>query len=172
MNTHPSEQLLRYLDGSLTEKELEKLQGELKQSPELQAKLAELESIHRFLEKKSRLEMPSKNFTQRVMDRLDTLPQTSFISPRNGLYLLVGILVASGMLVMILSSGALNNMTTTLSVENPISNQNLLDISKVSLPIDIKLVIKVIIFINLALAFVMLDRTILRPLFRQRSETW
>ena len=171
MNTQRDEELLRYLDGALSEQEVKKLTDELLQSADLTNRLNELEQVHQFLKRKAKLEVPSKNFTQRVMANLDQVPQTATLSPRNGLYLLLGVVVASGILITLLSNGLFNGLSTTLSVDNPIPNTNLIDVSKISLPFDSKTIVKGIIFVNLALAFVMLDRTILKPLFRQRNET-
>lgn len=170
MNTTQDEKILRMLDGDLTEVEKEKLQKEIASSPALQARWKELESIHVFLSKRSKIEIPSKTFTQKVMSGLDRAPSRSMISPRNGIYLLLGILVASGLLISLLSSGAFNGLTTTLAVDNPLKNQELISVPTVSIPFDGKTIIKSIIFINLALALVMLDRTILRPLFQHRNE--
>lgn len=169
MDRTKEEQLLRYLDGDLSAAESDALQKEIATSPELKSKLEELQSIDVFFSKRSKLEMPSKMFTQKVMSGLDAAPTPSVLSPRNGLYLLIGIIVASGILVSLLSNGVFNGLNTTLTVDNPVSNQNL-NIPQFNIPFDGKTVIKSIIFVNLALALIMLDRTILRPLFQHRNE--
>ncbi len=162
------DRILRYLDGLMSETEKEAFLKEVATISTLQERLKEMEAVHLFLLKKSKLEIPSKNFTQKVMSGLEAKPNI-FISPRNGLYLLAGILVASGILVSLISNGVFNDLSTTIAIENPLVKQQIVKTPTFNLPFDSKTIIKSILLVTMALAFVMLDRTILRPLFQKRS---
>jgi hypothetical protein len=163
------DQLQRYLDNEMGESEKATFISEISRSSLLQERLKNLESVHEFLQRKAKMEIPSKNFTQKVMSGLDAKPSIFIMSPRNGLYLLAGILVASGILVSLISGGVFNDLTTTLAIDNPLVKQEVITTPKFSLPFDGKTIIKSILLVNMALAFIMLDRTILRPLFQKRS---
>lgn len=156
--------LLRYLDGTLTDQEKESLLSQLATSPELKSKLEALERTHAFLVGSGALQNPSANFTQRVMMGIN-MPQA--FSPRNGIYLLLGIMVASGLLISILSGNTFEPVT--IGIESEFVRQVWMKAPSLSIPFDLGLVIKSIVFVNLGLALVMLDRTILKPLFRNRG---
>ncbi|MBK5279655.1 MAG: hypothetical protein JJE09_12410 [Bacteroidia bacterium] len=163
------EQLLQYLDGILTQNERIELEELLARNTHLTNRLAELRSIHNALSTTSRLEQPSKVFTDKVMTNLDQLPARSALSPKNGLLLLFGILVAVGVMALLLSLGVFDNMNDTLSFDNfPIENKFI----KNPLPtiqFNGKWMVNGILILTMGLAFVLLDRTILKPYFERRS---
>jgi len=162
------EELLRYLDGELDAEQRKSLEAEIAQSQALKNKRDELNVIHAYLMRKTALEAPSRNFTQKVMEGLETQPARSFISPRKGLLLFIGIIIASGVALVLLSSGVFDQTTTSLVVDAPIKNKWMEDLS-LSIPFNIKMLVNGILFLNLGLALVLLDRTILRPLFQKRT---
>ncbi len=57
-------------------------------------KSREVRLIDSVLGQKAKLESPSSNFTHRVMMNLHSMPVASSLSPRNGLLLLCGTIVA------------------------------------------------------------------------------
>jgi len=163
------EELLRYLDGDLETSHKIKLEVELQGSAELRERLEELRVIRAFLLQKATLETPSKTFTPKVMAGWDVQPVNSVFSPRKGLLLLLGVIIASGLALILLSNGVFDQTTTSLLVDaTPIKNKWIQDPS-FSIPFNGKILVNGIIFLNLALALVLLDRTVLRPLFQKRA---
>ena len=161
------EELLHYLDGELGSVQKVSLEAEIQGSILLKNRLQELQTVQSFLMRKATLESPSKNFTLKVMEGLDTQPVRSLFSPRKGLLLLIGVIIASGISLMLLTSGVFDSTTTSLIVDAP-KNKWIQDPS-FSIPFNGKFLVNGIIFLNLALALVLLDRTILRPLFQKRT---
>lgn len=162
--------LLNYLDGTLDSNELKRVELQIQQSTEMRMRLDELRAIHTILQRKNVLEIPSKNFTQRVLNNLDSFKYPQTISPKNGMFLLGGIMVAVGITLSLISSGSFDSVSTPLSLnELPLKKEWI----KNPLPtflINAKQVMKVIMILATGLSFVLLDRTILRPLFARRSK--
>jgi hypothetical protein len=135
----------------------------------MKKRLGELQAIHSVLQKQSRLELPSKNFTEKVMANLHVRPSFTFLSPKNGLLLLVGLLVATGIAISLLQSGQFDQWHTLFNIgQMPVKN-NLVKVPT-SVPFDLKLIVKIFVMINIVIGFVLLDRTILRPIFQKRAE--
>lgn len=103
----------------------------------------------------NKLETPSSNFTHRVMMNLHSIPVASALSPKNGILLLGGTLVAVMMLTLLLTTGMFD------SVE-------LRDV-KTNIAVNGKWAMRGLILLNIVLAFLLFDRTILRPLFNKRA---
>jgi anti-sigma factor RsiW len=162
------EELLRYLDGELDNIQKTNLEAEIQRSSILKSRLDELQAVRSFLTRKVTLETPSKNFTQKVMEGLDAQPVRSLFSPRKGLLLLVGVIIASSIALMLVSNGVFDQSTTSLLVDAPIKNKWIPD-TTFSIPFNGKILVNGILFLNLGLALILLDRTILRPLFQKRS---
>src|SRR5437899_1451721 len=112
------EKLLSYLDGTLDEAALLKINHIVKSQPEAEKRLKELRVVHDFLKIKNKLEQPSKNFTDVVLQNLHQSSAKFFFSPRNGLLLLAGILVASGLGLALLSAGSFDQLHTFFNFEN------------------------------------------------------
>jgi hypothetical protein len=165
---HLEDTLLDYLDGNLTSAQRGKFEQLLKANGDLQVRLEELRMADRVLRHLS-VEQPSKNFTSLVMSRLDQYPARTGFSNRirNGILLLTGIIIVMAIAVMLVYSGVFDENTTfdpnRIAWIHRYIKQTLPSIS-----IDGKLIINVIILLNMTLAFIVLDRAILRPLFRQR----
>jgi len=163
------DQLLQYLDGTLAEKDKIELEMLLANNANFEMRLAELRSIHTALSRNARLEQPSKLFTDKVMHNLDRLPVEITTSPRNGLLLLLGILVATGAMIFLLASGVFDNLNETISLDKLVLKNNLITNPLPSIPINGKWMVNGILLLTLGLAFVLLDRTILKPYFDRRS---
>ncbi|MEQ1588131.1 MAG: hypothetical protein ABL895_19775 [Cyclobacteriaceae bacterium] len=161
------EELLRYLDGELETSLKIKLEAEL-QGPDLKERLEELRTIRSFLVRKATFETPSKTFTQKVMTGLDAQPVKSLFSPRKGLLLLMGVIIASVLALMLLSNGVFDQTSSLLVDTTPIKNK-WIEETTFTIPFNGKILVNGIIFLNLALALVLLDRTVLRPLFQKRA---
>jgi len=119
----------------------------------------ELRLVDETLSKKNKLETPSSNFTHRVMMNLHSIPAASSLSPKNGLFLLTGTLVAVLILTFLVSGGTFDTVNQTINVPE----------IKTSVPVNGKWVMKGLIILNIVLAFILFDRTILRPLFNKRA---
>jgi anti-sigma factor RsiW len=159
--------LFEYMDGGLKGIEKENIEQLLKTSPALQARLEELRKLDSDL-RTIKIEQPSKNFTQRVMSKLDQYPLRSSMTFRNSIFLLAGVLVAVGVGSLLVAGGVFDG-TSTIDL-----NQTIVPVNKyIEKPLPTfnfngKLMVNIIILLNLALAFVVLDRAILKPWFEKR----
>jgi anti-sigma factor RsiW len=155
------------MDGGLKGIEKENIEQLLKSSPALQARLEELRKLDADL-RTIKIEQPSKNFTQRVMSKLDQYPLRSNMTFRNSIFLLAGVLVAVGVGSLLVAGGVFDG-TSTIDL-----NQTIVPVNKyIEKPLPTfnfngKLMVNIIILLNLALAFVVLDRAILKPWFEKR----
>lgn len=168
MKTLPiqDEKLFEYIDGGLKGVEKENIEQLLKGSPALQARLEELRSLDTNLRLVS-IEQPSKNFTQRVMHKLDQYPLRSGNFPlRNGIFLLIGVLVAVGVGSLLVAAGVFDGTSSIDLNQTIVPNKYIQKLP--TFTIDGKLVVNIIILLNLALAFMVLDRAVLRPWFERR----
>ena len=168
LSPNKEKELLRYLDGELDVVSKTNLEEEMKHSMLLKARLDELRTVHTFLQRKTTLENPSRNFTQKVIEGLDAQPVKLLFSPRKGLLLLLGIIIASGIALMLLTNGVFDQSTSLLVDTAPIKNKWIVD-TTFSIPFNGKILVNGILFLNLGLALILLDRTILRPLFQKRT---
>ncbi len=170
ISTSNDDSLLNYLDGTLDASESKRIEEQIQQSADLKRRLEELRAIHVILQHQGAILNPSKNFTQRVLGNLDSFKYPQTISPKNGMLLLGGIAVAVGITLSLISSGSFDSVSTPLSLnELPIKKEWI----KNPLPtfsLNVKQVMKVIMILATGLSFVLLDRTILRPLFARRSK--
>lgn len=159
--------LIAYLDGTLSPTEKEQLEQELANSTALQQRLAALQTVTHVL-KTITLEQPSKNFTQRVMSGLDQYPVRSGLSLKNGILLLVGVMIAVGIGAFLLSAGVFDS-SGSIDLNNMVIENKYIQESLPSIPVNGKLVMNIIIMLNIALAFLVLDRAILKPWFERRT---
>ncbi len=160
------EKLFEYIDGGLKGSEKVSIEQLLKNTPALHARLEELRRLDTEL-RSAKIEQPSKNFTQRVMSKLDQYPmRSSNLTFRNGILLLAGVMVAVGIGSLLVAGGVFDTssidlyQTTILNkyIQKPLPTFNF----------NGKLIMNVIILLNLALAFLVLDRAILKPWFERR----
>ena len=165
ISQHLDDELLLYLDGELDSTAKEKLELALQQDEALKHRLTELQTMESFL-KSDTLESPSKNFTQLVMNKLDQYPaQTSSFSMFNGILLLAGILLMTGIAAILVSSGVFDQASGALDLNTLEISQHYIQRTLPSIPIYGKLIVNVIIVLNLGLCWLILDRTILKPFF-------
>ncbi|QOI97577.1 MAG: hypothetical protein HRU69_08780 [Flammeovirgaceae bacterium] len=159
------DQLLNYLDGTLKPEEQTLLKQTLMSNQRANERLEELRLIHTYL-KSVRVEETSKNFTEGVINRLNQ-PQLSGYLTRNGILLLAGALVTIGLASLLLSSGMFDSVTSInlnqLGITNTYFERNL-----PTIPFNGRLIVNMVILANIALAFIVLDRTVLKPWFERR----
>jgi len=161
------DQLAKYIDDELDEKQRASFERLLGDNDLLQERYVSMMETHQLL-KTQPMQIPSKNFTERVMQNLDlyTPPGLPF-SIRNGVLLVSGVLIAGVLALYLVGHGAFDGSVTIASPLNPSLSEKLLDRRIPSISFDGKMLVNAIVLINLALAWVVLDRTILRPLFRR-----
>jgi len=135
----------------------------------LRFRLEELQSVHHWL-LQTKPDQPANNFTDLVMANLSSYPLSSSISIRNGIFLLLGVLLAAGIGTVLQAAGLFDNTIATLDLGNSSIFERLANRSLPSVAINGKIVVNIIILLNLGLAWLVLDRAILRPLFKRRTE--
>lgn len=129
----------------------------------------ELHTIERYL-KSARIEQPSANFTQRVMINLHRTTAISLSLPsRNKMLMLAGILVAIGVTILLLAGGAFESVTRITVDQTLIPNEQIREHIP-SIPFDGKLIFNIVILMNLGIAFIILDRAVLKPWFSRRAK--
>lgn len=127
----------------------------------------ELNAIDRYFET-VRIEQPSANFTQHVMSNLHRASAAALGLPsRNKMLMLAGILATIGIAILLLAGGAFESVTT-ITVDQDILPNNQIREYIPTIPFNGKLVINIVILMNLALAFIILDRAVLKPWFERR----
>lgn len=162
------ELLVAYLEGKLTGEKLEKIEKGLDASEALRSRLEVLRLVQQSLERNTLLH-PSANFTNKVMGNLDKVPAATMLTPKNGLLLLAGILVAMGICTSLVDTGIFNTLNGMLSLNQLNLPTQLNTPTLPAIPLSGRLIVNSIIALNMGLAFLLLDRTILRPFFNRRS---
>jgi len=163
------DQLLNFLDGSSSEAERDNIKKLISSNLELKKRAEELQIIDNFLQRQNKIETPSKNFTEKVMSGLHAQPSFTFLSPRNGFLLLVGLIVASGLAVVMASTNSFDQWHPFFNLDQIPLKNNWVKLPT-SIPIDVKQVVKLFVMVNIVIGFILLDRTILRPIFQKRAE--
>jgi hypothetical protein len=161
--------LLNYLDGSLKSEEKADIEKLIRENDPLRARLEELRIIH-FTLRQNKLDQPSRNFTQLVMGKLDGYAERSSFPIRNGIWLLAGVLVAVGIVALLVSSGLFDQTQTVVDLNKINLPKQYITEPLPAIPFNGKLLINIIIVLNLGLAWVVLDRAILRPYFQRRMQ--
>jgi hypothetical protein len=169
MENVSDDQLLNFIDGTISESENDNLKKFISSNAEMRKRVEELQAVHIFLQKQNKIENPTKNFTEKVMSRLHARPAFTFLSPRNGLLLLVGLIVASGLAVIMVSTGSFDQWHTFFTLEQIPLKNNWVKLPT-SIPFDMKQTVKIFVLVNIVIGFILLDRTILRPIFQKRAE--
>ncbi len=164
------DQLSRYMDGEMNPAQREKFEIVIQHNESLKTRLAELQAVHHAL-KNSTLDQPSKNFTLMVMRNLNQYPlQATGISIRNGILLLIGVLLAAGIASVLVAMGVFDASVTTLDPGKLSLPEKFMDRTVPSIPFNGKLIVNIIILLNLGLAWLVLDKTILKPYFQRRMQ--
>jgi anti-sigma factor RsiW len=164
------ELLSQYIDGTLTQVERKSVDTALLNSEAMREHLALLRLIGETL-KDRKPEPLAKNFTELVMMNLQQYPVASTTaSLKNGIFLLIGVLMAVGVALVLVANGVFDHTMTSLDpsafevtkrfVKNPLPTVSLSG----------KALVNSIIVLNIALAWIVLDRTILKPLFQRRMK--
>jgi hypothetical protein len=165
------EKLLDYLDGKLNSVFAQELRQQIEASPALAARLEELRAVHTVLGT-NKLEEPSTNFTHRVMANLHRYPELIRTSPKTGLLLIFGTMVGTLILALLISGGVFDTMNVPVSLEKIPSLEKLpatREILDGPIIFSGKWIMNGLIVLNLIIGFIILDRTVLRPIFGKRA---
>jgi hypothetical protein len=158
--------LLDYIDGNLDAVQREAIEKSIKESTDLKERYEELRLLH-FNLKNQPLSNPSRDFTSVVMNKLDQYPSRAGLSLMNGVFLLSGIFIVLAIALVLLSQGVFDQSTSfdlnNVGLVNQYIKQTL-----PSIPVNGKLIVNIIVLLNLGLAFIVLDKAILKPLFARR----
>ena len=163
------QQMLELLDGNLQKDEGVRLMDKINADPSLQAKWKALQIVHHSLQQ-TQWEHPGNFFTKQVMEGIDHFtPKTSI--HLNRIFLLLGIMVLVILGSWSVSSGIFD-FESTLSL-NPLSPPSQKFIPQLpDIILKGKWIVNIIIVLNLILGWFILDRTILRPWFENRSRSF
>lgn len=160
------EQMLDYLDGNLSASQKESFERELEASHVMRTRFQELSTIHESL-RDSSLENPTSNFTERVLFKISQLPK-SVLSPKQGFLILIGLILATGIGLYLLSNTSLVGFGSLINPQDyKLPEKITTYIPTISW--DTKTITNIILIINTGIAFLILDRAILRPLLQKRS---
>lgn len=166
LNHSYEDRLFDLLDEKLTPEEAQKLMTAIAQSPTLKAKYQAAKAVHNMLSSTT-LTDPSLRFTKDVMSKLNESPSLSTPPIWRGLFLLLGVFLVMGIAIVLVSQGVFNDSTTVdlkqIDLPKQIPNSTL-----PSFIIDGNTLMNVIIAMNMVIGFIVLDRTILKPLFSKR----
>jgi hypothetical protein len=164
------ELLIRYHSGELDVSKCEQVERELQRSPDLQRYREQLNELDQYLKQQSKVAQPSKNFTDKVMHGI-TLPVRSHtLSPKMGLLLLISVLTIATIAVIFLTNGFFDPYVIPLNVNLKALYFEKLPSLDFNFPFPSKWVVSAFLILNLAIGFVLLDRTILKPYFQRRAE--
>ncbi|RAW00165.1 hypothetical protein [Pseudochryseolinea flava] len=160
-NTY-DDRIFSLLDGTLSPEQAKRLMTEIELSASLKAQYEEAKLIHSMLAGPA-LSDPPSNFTHVVMNKVNGSASLAQPSIWKGIFLLCGVLLTMAIAIVLVSQGVFNE-TTTLDLDHLNVPQGILP----EISINGKLIMNVILALNLIIGFIVLDRTILKPLFTKR----
>lgn len=162
------ELLLDYIDGLLNDDEVNEVEKACLE-PKIALRLEELKKADQLMMMTSALEMPSKNFSSKVMANLDK-PMIKSVpySRKNGLIILI-----LALLTVIAGSLYMTESMITLDLFDSVElNQlnHVVEMPSVELPesFNLKILTDGLLFSVLVLSLLLLDKVVLRPFFRSR----
>ncbi|MCU0419942.1 MAG: hypothetical protein MUC38_09820 [Cyclobacteriaceae bacterium] len=159
------EQLWQWVAGEAPEAEAARLEQAMCEDESIQKRTAHIRLLHQTLQRQATLEEPSSRFTARTMAALREKPLLPMTYGK-GFLILGGIVVATGLAAMLMAFGIFDSEAAPLTLRQPWLTRL---IGSPTLHFEVKTVVKAVMLGNLALALVLLDRTILRPYFQRRS---
>lgn len=168
LSQEQEQSILDYLDEKLSQTQRKAFEATLQEDPLLRGRLDEITAADSLLKHLS-TEEPSKNFTFTVMNRLDQYPARTGISIRNGIFLLAGILALMAIALALVTTGYFDQQST-LDLNKMHFAQRYIKQSLPSIALNGKMIVNTIVLLNLVLAFIVLDRTILKPIFHKRMQ--
>lgn len=169
ISAYDEQLILDFIDGHLDSLKAREVEDQIRNSAQLKSRFEELLKIHAALKASAHLETPSRDFTRQVMDKLDSFRATSVLSPRNGLLLFGGIVVAIGIGLLLLKAGAFDTFNGTVAFDSIPIRKDWIKSPLPALPVSGKRIMEIALMVITGLSFVLLDRTVLRPFFGRRA---
>ncbi len=166
ISQHIEERLLDYLDGQLSPAASAELEKVIREDETVRKRFDELSEADRVLRRTS-LQQPSLQFTQKVLTRLTDRPESATPSIRKNIYLFIGIVVIIILSTLLVAAGVFDG-TASINLNDMLVQSKYINQPLPSVQFDGKTVVNVIIILNIIIAFVVLDRTILKPWFESR----
>ncbi|HYG03756.1 MAG TPA: hypothetical protein VD927_15010 [Chryseosolibacter sp.] len=160
------DELLRYLDGLMTAKEAEAFEHLIREDNNLQRKYNDLKEMEMYL-RSTKLPEPSAAFTSNVMQKIEAGPLL-WRRLTKGLILIFGVTIVAALGAYLIATGTLDNSQTTITIDRVQHLEKFLPNATPAFNFDGKLMMNVVIFLNLAVALIVLDRTVLKPYFQSR----
>jgi hypothetical protein len=174
MSMKASEQLeqkiLGYIDNTLSENERQEFERILITDTQLKQRVEQLRDLGSVF-KTDKLQQPSLNFTQNVMANLQQYPLQNQPIMLNSILLLFGVLVLVGLCTALLYFGVFDQSHTSINLNSVGLINRYIHKTLPSIPVDGKVIVNTVIFLNLALALMVLDRAVLKPVFQRRMHT-
>jgi hypothetical protein len=162
-------EIFDYLDGSMSVDAKSAFEARMSVDEALKQRVNEVRKLEAMTISHLQ-DMPSKSFTMKVMANLDVNPLYTGISIRNGLMLLAGVLALVGICVTMVVSGVFDTTQTVIEVKQLEVVNKYVETPLPSIPFDGKLFANIVIFLNLIIALIVLDRAVLKPFFQRRAQ--
>jgi len=161
------DKIYAYMDGQLTGSEKEAFEHLLASDKTVKSRYDEIVLAERLLTEAPLLE-PSPGFTETVLERISNPPVR--FSIRNGLIIFSAIVFLMFLLAGFASAGIFEQ-TTMVDLNKLVPLEEMSDRNIPSVSIDVQWFIRILIVLNTAVAFIVLDRTVLKPFFQQRHQS-
>jgi hypothetical protein len=104
------------------------------------------------------------------MSKLDQYPAQQGISVRNGIFLLIGVLITAVIASVLVSAGVFDSAVTNIDLNQVNVPKKYLNAPLPSFQYSGKVIVNIIIFLNLGIGWIVLDRVILKPFFQRRLQ--
>ena len=104
------------------------------------------------------------------MSKLNLYQAPRGLSLWNTVLLLAGVLVAVGITTVLLSGGLYDNSNTSIDLNQIEIPKQIIKTPLPSFEFSGKIMVNVIIILNLAIAWIVIDRAILKPFFQRRMQ--
>lgn len=166
-NTALDEKLQHYLDGVLSHDEKEAVEKLLLTDESLKEKYENLLIIDQFLRETNVVNVPG-DFTERVMNRVEALPAPQRLPIRFSLIFLMVVVTVASVAVLFVSLGMFDGAVTSVDPNAlPLVDQYVFK-PLPTISFDGKILMEIMIFLNAAIALLVLDRAVLKPFFQRR----
>jgi anti-sigma factor RsiW len=159
--------VLDYIDGKLSSEQRAKFEEELSRNQTLRQTVDEFIKAESFVRAHVAVH-PIPSLTQKVMSNLTGYHGSAF-SIRNGLFVLAGVCAVALIAGVLLSAGLFDSAVTTVNPNEISLLSKYISQPLPSIGIDIKVIVNVVIFLNLLVGLIVLDRSVLQPLFQRRT---
>lgn len=166
---HLEDRVQRYVDGTLTGTEKTTFENLCLTDSELAKRVEEVMTTDGLLKSMTASD-PSSNFTASVMSKLRNESVKQVTSIRSSMMLMVGIVLILLMAAGLSATGVFDG-TTALDLNEVAPTGQFLKENLPVVTIDGKVMMNVIIMLNIAVAFVVLDRAIFKPFFQKRAQS-